>query len=114
MIIETPSGYKVHLRETLTFGQKRLLQRTLLSAMKLDAGKGSVVTMKDMDSSKALDIEEQAFGVLCDKIEADGKTISSDFWAVVQNWSEADGQVVFDAVDKIVFPKTTEQEKKSV
>lgn len=117
MIITTPSGYKVTLKEKLSFGETRDLQKFLLAGEKVEMVDGKPQQPK-VSLDRAMNYSEKAVDFLVTSIDKNGTIISSDFNKEIYNWDEADGQAVFDQVDKLLKPDKGEKElaaeKKSV
>ena len=116
MIITTPSGYKVTLKEKLSFGETRDLQKFLLAGEKVEMVDGKPLQPK-VSMDRAMNYSEKAVDFLVTNIDKGGTIITSDFNKEIYNWDEADGQAVFEQVDKILKPTKTEkaiiEEKKS-
>lgn len=113
MIITTPSNYKVTLKDFLTFGEKRTLERTIVE--------GTVV---DTDSKQAPKIQgtqlyayqDKAFEILVQKIEIEDKSYDSsnqNLYEMVMSWREEDGKAVFDKILEMISPKETEKKSSS-
>ena len=116
MIITTPSGYKVTLKEKLSFGETRDLQKFLLAGEKVEMVDGKPQQPK-VSMDRAMNYSEKAVDFLVTSIDKNGTIITSDFNKEIYGWDEADGQAVFNQVDNILKPTKSEkaiiEEKKS-
>lgn len=106
MILKTPSGYSVELKDKLTFGEMRELQKGLFAGIKSEIGKAPEIEMV-----KLLEYGEKAFPYLVVKIIKDGKEVEGDLLAEVNSWSNEDGEAVFNQITTISQP-TVDSKKK--
>lgn len=112
MIINTPSGYEVHLREKLNFGQKRELETTLMSGMKIEIKRDGLNQIPEMDMGSLLAYAYKAIPYYVTKIVKDGKEITDNIAAEIDSWDEEDGEFVLHEVDKLSAKKIQEDSKK--
>lgn len=106
MILKTPSGYSVELKDKLTFGEMRELQKGLFAGMKTEVGKAP-----EIDFVKLLEYTERAFPYLVIKIIKDGKEVEGDLLAEVNSWSNEDGESVFNQITAISQPVVDTKKK---
>lgn len=109
MIITTPSGYEVTLKDHLTFGDTRKIQKAFFSGIKLEVGQPTpgVETkpkIPEINMSAMLEYKEKALPIVVTKVVKDGKELTQNLDIEISGWDYADGQAVFDAMDKIVDP----------
>lgn len=102
MIIKTPSGYEVTLKDSLTFGESRILQRSLISGAKVEIGENKKAP--EIDLANAFEYTELALPYLVISIKKDDKLIEGDCTKEIMGWPQEDGQAVFDKLDEILRP----------
>ena len=113
MIITTPINKAVvTLKDSLTFGQERELQKVLLNEIEITPDQAVKGDFK-IPASFIQKSEEKAFEFLVEKIVIGEETITTDLYNVVMGWTSADGKAVMDAINKITSPAKTTEEKKS-
>jgi hypothetical protein len=105
MLIKTPSGYEVTLKDSLNYGQSLELQKILFKGMKVETGKGAELNFENM-----LDYTAKAFPFLVVSIVKDGKAVEGDLYQEVMSWPVEDGRAVDEAIGKITQP--TDAKKK--
>lgn len=113
MTINTPSGHVVEFKDKLTFGDRRSVKAVMLEGMKMDMENGKA---KPQPISGKIDMlmEEQIFRCAIVSIKLEGKTpATGDLLDVVYSWDDADGQAVFDYLNKNFDPLGTTTEKKT-
>ena len=115
MIVKTPSGYEVHLKEYLSFGQKRQLQKFMYSKMRVKqvAGEGgkAKAEIEEFSVDFMQELQDKAFEMLVEKIIIDGKEYTEDLYNMVMGWKEADGQVLYAKIDEATAMFSTPQEE---
>ena len=106
IIFKTPSGYTVHLKPFLTFGDKRSLERVFAEGMSIDPTKGT-----SQASGKAIyEAQDKAVELMVIKIvTAEGKEFAGDsVLEVINSMRDDDGRAIYDKVNELSTP----QEKK--
>ena len=106
MNFKTPSGYIVELKDKLTFGEMRLLQKGLFEGMTAEIGKTPQLSM-----TKLLEFGEKAFPLLVTKITIDGKEVEGDLLKVVNSWDNEDGEALFNQINVISQPQVDNKKK---
>jgi len=106
MIIKTPSGYSVELKDKLTFGEMRELQKGLFTGVKAEVGKSP-----EIETVKLLEYAEKAFPFLVIKIIKDGKEVTGDLMAEVNSWDNGDGEAVFAQITAVSLPQVDSKKK---
>jgi len=105
MVVTTPSKYKVFLKDYLSFGQKRELQKLIFSKLKIKPSADSEgvrrTEIEEFSVDFMQDIQDKAFNMLIEKIEIEGKEYTDNLFELVMSWNEKDGQSVFTEIDKI-------------
>jgi hypothetical protein len=98
----TPSGYTVHLKPFLTFGDKRSLERVFAEGMSVDATNGT-----SQASGKAIyEAQDKAVELMVVKIEMDGKTIEGDqILPAIYAMRDPDGRSIYDKVNELSTPQ---------
>jgi hypothetical protein len=98
----TPSGYTVHLKPFLTFGDKRALERVFAEGMSVDATNGT-----SQASGKAIyEAQDKAVELMVVKIEMEGKTIDGDqILPAIYAMQDPDGRAIYDKVNELSSPK---------
>lgn len=111
MVITTPSGYKVTVKDFITFGQRRELERILISASKVNP---QTQTMGEISPSALYDVQDKAVEMLVTQIEKghEQQIIASGFVSEIASWKEEDGAVVYAKINEITTPKSQEGKKK--
>lgn len=115
MLIKTPSGYSVTLKDFLSFGEKREISKPIMARTKIKPAQGGKeADIQEMTFDFLDEMQDKAFGFLVQKIEIAGEEKTEGLYEIVMSWPEKDGQAVFDAIDKItnLFGENTEREKK--
>jgi hypothetical protein len=113
MVITTPSGYKVTLKEEadLTYRDRRSIQRVFLSKAQInnENNKSNI----NLNATTILDAQEALLKLIIVSIaDKDGKALDGDLFEVVMNWKNpADADAVFDVVDEL-FAKINNSKKK--
>lgn len=117
MIITTPSGYEVHLKDFLSFGEKRQLEKLIASKIKVRTdGSSKKVDVEPVEGTINYDMQDMAFRFLVLKIikktDSDSQEITSNIYDEVMTWQEEDGNAVFAAIDQVtskspLVPKKT-------
>lgn len=108
MQITTPSGYVVTLKDKLSFGETRALQKFLIGDEKVELVNG-VPQQPKIAVVKAMEYTERAMGFLVTEIKKGEVVITTDIDKEIFKWDEADGNAVMAEVDKIVTPNKTAQ-----
>lgn len=133
MVIETPSGYKVTVRDFVPFGFKRELEKMFYEHFRLKgedikkaAGSGTTeglggMSIEDISGSVLYEMQEKALRFLVVQIELPsekegeaGKVITDkgEIYNTIMGWKEDDGQKVSDAVNKIAGISAEQGKKK--
>lgn len=115
MLLTTKSGYKVTIKDVMSFGDRRKLLRPILESAKFDATSGSVHT-SDISGAYVFEMQDNAVRLLVTEIEfQDGTILTDNLIDIIQGWGEEDGQAVYDLVNKIakLDGSSQEVEKKS-
>lgn len=114
MVIKTPSGYEVTLKDFLSFGEKRELMKPIMAHTKITPSDGNKANIQEMSIDFIDDVQDKAFSFLVQKIKINGEEMTTNLYDVVMNWPEKDGVAVFDAIDQItnLFGENKEREKK--
>jgi len=112
MQITTPSGYIVTLKDKLSFGENRQLQKVLVGDAKVEMVNGKPVE-PSVAISKTIDYSDKAMGFLITKVVKGDIVVTSDFEKEVFSWDDADGQAVLDQVAQIINPTKTAEEKEA-
>ena len=99
MIITTPSGYEVELKDKLNFGEMRELQKVLFTGLKSEVGKSP-----EIELSRLLEYSEKAFPILVKKITKNGVEVTGNLLDEVNKWDNEDGQAAFDKITEIALP----------
>lgn len=114
MQITTPSGYLVTLKDKLTFGEVRQLQKSLFSGVKIGLTEGK---MPELDLNNLFEYNEKALPFVVTEIVVGDQKITTDIEKTISNWDYVDGQAVFDAMEKVLKPvmgSNTEEKKSKV
>ena len=111
MTITTPSGYEVYLKDSLAFGEKRQLEKLIASHIRVKADANQKVDMAPIEGSVNYEMQDMAFGFLIQKIVKEGQEITSGLYDEVMSWKEADGTVVYEAIDKITAKPVADSKK---
>ena len=77
MLITTPSGFKVTVKDNFTYGDYRKIVKSFLKGSEVDLANSTKekVEIKNMTADKFLEYQDYAFDVLIIKIVRDGKEI---------------------------------------
>lgn len=96
MTITTPSGYKVEIKDRLTYGDKRAIKSIVLQSMRMEQkGKGDrSVTMDDLTFAQKM--EDEVFKRAIVSITKDDKLVTGDLLKEVMSWDEEDGEMVME------------------
>jgi hypothetical protein len=113
MVITTPSGYEVHIKDFLAFGEKRQLEKFIASRIMVKAGSDKQVDIAPVEGSINYEMQDMAFGFLVQKIIKDSNEITTNIYDEVMTWREEDGQVVFEAIDEVTSKTPLVPKKKS-
>ncbi len=113
MIITTPSGYEVHVKDFLSFGEKRQLEKLIASRIKVKADADNKVDISPVDGSVNYEMQDMAFGFLVQKILKEGAEITTSLYDEIMSWHEADGKAVFDAINEVTAAPLVQPKKKS-
>lgn len=104
MIITTPSGYNVTIKDYMSFGASREIQRVTLSTVKVmvNGSKKEVKEDNAFELSPTIyyDMQDKAIELLVEKIEKSEQVITSDFVKEISNWSKEDAKPVYDKIDE--------------
>lgn len=105
MIIKTPSGYEVEIKDKLNFGETRKLQKSFFQDTKLefytDKTGERKVKMPEFDMAKILEYTERSIPLLVSKITKGDVVITENLMAEIDSWSSEDGQAVFEQVTNL-------------
>lgn len=116
--ITTPSGHIVEFKEYLTFGERRAVNRLMTDKIKINIQGGKSVS-DPLPASVMIDMQNEIFKRVIVSITEKGKEkVMSDgdgtkLIQLVESWEEADGQFVFDEIDKNFNPQQSDEEKKT-
>ena len=111
MIINTPSGYVVHLKDELSFGEDREIQKKLIATVKMKPG--TKAEDIEINGTIAYELEEMACRYLVTKVVINGQESTSNLYELILSWGKEDGAAVFKAVNEITKEKQKpEAEKK--
>lgn len=95
------SGYKVFLKESLTIGQSRRLQRQLLANGKFDSNSK---TVEDISPDAFFDMQEKAIDMVIQRVvDKNGTEIGSTSYVdFVNDLPVADGNLIYDQITEII------------
>jgi hypothetical protein len=101
--VSTPSGYKVFLKDFLSFGDKRSLMAIMYENIKVkptaDAQKPDIDEIPLTFMSK---VEDRALELLVVKIEKPEQVVvTTGFHKEIMSWKEEDGQAVMNKINEI-------------
>src|SRR5262245_38298935 len=113
MIITTPSGYEVHLKDYLSFGEKRQLEKLIASRVMVKTDGSQKVDIAPVEGSINYDMQDMAFGFLVLKVVKDGQELTANLYDEIMSWREADGQAVFNAINEVTSPAPLGPKRKS-
>ncbi len=111
MTITTPSGYEVHLKDYLAFGEKRQLEKLIASKIKVSTDVNQKVDIAPVEGSINYEMQDMAFAFLVQKIVKDGEELTTKLYDEVMTWKEEDGTVVYEAIDKITAKPVANSKK---
>ncbi len=111
MIITTPSGYEVHLKDFLTFGEKRQLEKLVASKIRVKADANKQVDIEPVEGSINYEMQDMAFNFLIQKIVKGEEEITAKLYEEVMSWREEDGDPVYEALDKITAKPVVDSKK---
>lgn len=99
MVIKTPSGYSVELKDFLTFGQRRAIEKLLISKSKINP---QTQSLSDIEPSLLYEVQDEAFKMLVTKIINDkGTVVEGDLFKFVNELPEEDGQLIYKTINDI-------------
>jgi len=101
MVITTPSGYEVYLKEYFTFGQKRQLMKIIYAKMRIKPSGTGKAEVQDFSVDFMQELQDQAFKMIIEKIVIDKKEYIDGLYEMVMSWKEEDGQVVYEKIDSM-------------
>jgi len=110
MILTTPSGYEVHIKDFLSFGEKRQLEKFIASKVMVKADSKQQV---EVSGSLNYEMQDMAFSFLIQKIVKAEEEITTKLYDEVMSWREEDGQAVFDAINEVTSKSPLVPSKKS-
>lgn len=113
MTITTPSGYEVSIKDFLSFGEKRQLEKLIASRIKIKADSNQKIDMAPVDASINYEMQDMAFGFLVQKIIKGEQEITTNLYDEIMSWPEGDGQAVFNAINEVTAAPLVQAEKKS-
>jgi hypothetical protein len=113
MILTTPSGYEVHIKDFLSFGEKRQLEKFIASKVMVKADSKRQVEVEPVSGSLNYEMQDMAFGFLIQKIIKVEEEITTKLYDEVMTWKEEDGQAVFDAINEVTSKSPLVPSKKS-
>ena len=113
MIVTTPSGYKVTLKDFLSFGDKRKLLNQFLSETSISMSDQKNPKISDLKGNIFTKYQDFAFGLLVTQIEKDGKVLTENLYEEVMGWREEDGDFIYKEVTKIANLKEVEKKIKT-
>lgn len=110
MELKTPSGHRVFLKQFLTFGQKRDIEKVFASKVKVDP----LTQKSEVDGSVLYDAQDLGVKYLIEKIiDKDSKEYTGDdILPAILSWPEEDGKLVYDKIDEITSLKVIPQQSK--
>jgi hypothetical protein len=106
MILKTPSGYEVELKDKLSFGELRQLQKGLFEGIKSEMGK-----VPEIEFNRLIEYSEKAFPYLVVKITKGGKVVTGDLLEEVNSWDVEDAELVFDHLNLVAQPVVEAKKK---
>ena len=113
MQITTPSGYKVEFKDQndLTYGDRRAIQRGMMSGMKVNPGtkKEDIAISGDM----VFVGQDATLKVLIKSIiKPDGTKVTGDLFDEVMSWkNDEDGEAVYKVVTDSMLDKDDSKKK---
>lgn len=116
MLFKTPSGYEVTLKENFTYGDYRKIVKAFLKNASVNLNPADkdkkMPEFSQMTGDKILDYQEYALDVLILKIAKAGKEITTNFKIEIDSWPMADGQAIYEQIDKTLGKINASGEKK--
>ena len=103
-VITTPSGHKVTIKNGLTYGESRQIQRMLAGAMTIDPK----TQESHLDGAALYDSQDLALKLLVTQIDTkDGQTITEadQILAMVFTWPGGDGEFLYNRINEMTTPK---------
>lgn len=101
MQITLSNGYIVNLRDTITFGQRRKMLAPMFDGIKIDALSGQVNT-SELTGKYLFDMQDRAFDVVVMSFtKPDGTVITENLRQLVEEFSEEDGERIYNEVSRI-------------
>jgi hypothetical protein len=120
MTITTPSGHRVEIKDFLSFGDKRHLERMMTDAVKIRKTNDGMIS-EPFTGSFVMDVQEEAVRRMIVGITlADGTQPTGNFKDVIDSWNSKDGQFVYDEIDRLYgseirsLKQSAENEKKTM
>lgn len=113
MIITTPSGFEVHIKDYLSFGEKRQLEKLIASRITVKANANQKVDISPVEGSINYEMQDMAFGFLVQKIVKESEELTTNLYDEIMSWREADGKAVFDAINEVTAAPLVQPKKKS-
>lgn len=113
MVITTPSKYEVHIKDYLSFGEKRQIEKLVASKVMVKAGGKEQVNVEPVSGSLNYEMQDLAFGFLVQKIIKGEEEITTKLYDEVMSWREEDGSVVFDAINEVTSKSPLVASKKN-
>lgn len=100
MVITTPSGYEVTIKERFTYGDNRRLQRELLAGAKFKKVKNTTV-LDEVSPTSLYDVQDKMVSILVVKIKKGDKEYTEDLLNEVLSWDVQDADIVYRTVTEI-------------
>jgi hypothetical protein len=110
MIIKTPSGYAVTLKDQLTYGQFVEIQSIVTGSMKYSIAESK---MRDVDSSVLMKANQKTLEFMVVEVELPDGTKSNNPIQAIMDMPVKDGQMVQDKVSELTQEASVSKKKGS-
>jgi len=108
MVVNTPSKYIIEIKDFVSFGLERALQRIYAKGSQITTNNSgdpkNPKTLVNFSGEIVLDAEDYALEHLVIKITKGDKVITSGFLEEVNSWERQDASIVYDAINKMTNP----------
>lgn len=108
MIIKTPSGYSVSLKDGLTYGQFLEIQNIVTNSMKYSISEGK---MRDVESSVLMKANQKTLEFMVVEVSLPDGTKSNNPIQAVLDMPIKDGQMVQDKVSELTQEASVSKKK---
>lgn len=108
----TTSGVKAVIKERLTFGEKRRIQRVMMAGIKVESENESEL-LKEMNASMMIDYQDGLAQAALVSIEVDGAIISEKPYEAMLLWEgdrEKDAQEIINKISQIHIKTENKEE----